>query len=342
MEKSGLSANLKLVEKGWIGLCIFINLKVNIGCGRLPNPLFGRDVVSIRDFTRSDLETLFNTATKISNMPSRERRRLADGRLLGLIFYEPSSRTKLSFESAMYSIGGGSIGITDPSTSSIEKGENFTDTVIVVSGYVDVLAIRHPREGAARYAASISEKPVINAGSGAEEHPTQAMLDLYTIYREKGRIDGLTVGIMGDLRYSRTIYSLLYALSKYDTKIRLISPPELRLRSDALIDIHKSSWIQHISISEVISELDVLYVTRIQKERFPDPTEYQKVKGSYYVDASILEQGKSDLIVLHPLPRVDEIRPEVDRLPQAKYFLQAKLGRDLRAALLALILNPEL
>ncbi|MEM1995279.1 MAG: aspartate carbamoyltransferase [Nitrososphaerales archaeon] len=307
----------------------------------MPNPLFGRDIVSIRDFRRSELETIFQATTKISNMPYKERRQLAEGRLLGLIFYEPSSRTKLSFESAMYSIGGSSIGIADPSTSSVEKGENFTDTVIVVSGYVDVLVIRHSREGAARYAASISEKPVINAGSGAEEHPTQAMLDLYTIHREKGRIDGLTVGIMGDLRYSRTVYSLLYALSKYDTKIRLISPPELRLRSDALLDIRKDSWTQHTSIDEVISELDVLYVTRIQKERFPDPTEYQRVKGSYYVDTSILERGKSELIVLHPLPRVDEIKPEVDRLPQAKYFLQAKLGKDLRAALLALILNPD-
>ena len=307
----------------------------------MPNPLFGRDVVSIRDFTRSDFETIFDATTKISSMPMKERRQLAEGRLLGLIFYEPSTRTRLSFESAMYSIGGCCIGITDPSTSSIEKGENFTDTVIVVSGYVDLLVIRHPREGAARYAADISEKPVINAGSGAEEHPTQAMLDLYTIYREKKRIDGLTIGIMGDLRYSRTVYSLLYALSKYDTKIRLISPPELKIRSDALIDVKKTSWTQHSRLDEVISELDVLYVTRIQKERFPDPAEYQRVKGSYYVDASILERGKSDLIVLHPLPRVDEIKPEVDKLPQAKYFLQAKLGKDLRAALLTLILNPE-
>lgn len=308
----------------------------------MPNPLFGRDVVSIKDFSRSDLETVFRASAKISSMPARERRQLAEGRLLGLIFFEPSSRTRLSFESAMYTIGGGCIGITDPSASSLEKGENFTDTVIVVSGYVDVLAIRHSREGAARYAAEISDKPIINAGSGAEEHPTQAMLDLYIIYREKGAIDGLTVGIMGDLRYSRTVYSLLYALSKYDVEIRLISPPELRLRSDALLDVRKTSWTQHNSLDEVISELDVLYVTRIQKERFPDPTEYQRVKGSYYVDASMLEKGKSDLIVLHPLPRVDEIKPEVDRLPQAKYFLQAKLGKELRAALLALILNPDI
>jgi len=310
-------------------------------CGNMPNPLFGKDVVSIKDFTRRDFETIFEATTKISAMSMKERRQLAEGRLLGLIFYEPSSRTRLSFEAAMYSIGGHCVGITDPSASSIEKGENFTDTVIVVSGYVDLLVIRHPREGAARYAAEISDKPVINAGSGAEEHPTQAMLDLYTIYREKRAIDGLTIGIMGDLRYSRTVYSLLYALSKYDVKIRLISPPELKLRSDVLLDVRKTSWTQHNRLDEVISELDVLYVTRIQKERFPDPAEYQRVKGSYYVDTSILERGKSDLIILHPLPRVDEIKPEVDKLPQAKYFLQARLGKDLRAALLALILNPE-
>jgi aspartate carbamoyltransferase catalytic subunit len=310
-------------------------------CGKMPNPLFGRDIVSIRDFTRSDFEAIFEATAKISSMSMKDRRQLAEGRLLGLIFYEPSSRTRLSFESAMYSIGGNCIGISDPSASSIEKGENFTDTVTVVSGYVDVLVIRHSREGAARYAADISTKPVINAGSGAEEHPTQAMLDLYTIYHEKKKVDGLTIGIMGDLRYSRTVYSLLYALSKYDTKIRLVSPPELKLRSDALIDVTKSMWSQHSRIDEVISELDVLYVTRIQKERFPDPSEYRRVKGSYYVDATILERGKSDLIVLHPLPRVDEIKPEVDKLPQAKYFLQAKLGKDLRAALLALVLNPD-
>ena len=305
----------------------------------MPNPLFGRDVVSIRDFTRSDFETIFAAVAKISSMPMKERRQLAEGRLLGLIFYEPSSRTRLSFESAMYSIGGSCIGITDPSASSIEKGENFTDTVIVVSGYADLLVIRHPREGAARYAADISEKPVINAGSGAEEHPTQAMLDLYTIHHEKKRVDGLTIGIMGDLRYSRTVYSLLYALSKYDTKIRLISPPELKLRTDVLIDVRKTSWTQHSRLDEVISELDVLYVTRIQKERFPDPAEYIKVKGSYKIDLETLSRAKKDLIVMHPLPRVDEIAAEVDGTPHARYFQQVWNGIVTRMALLALILG---
>jgi aspartate carbamoyltransferase catalytic subunit len=309
----------------------------------LLNPFYGKDILSIRDFSKDDLEYLFKiTNTVMSTNPDKKRQIAAD-KLLGLLFYEPSSRTKLSFESAMYSIGGHCTGITEPATSAIEKGENLADTVSVVAGYTDVVVLRHPNEGAARFAAEISDKPIVNAGSGTEEHPTQAMLDLYTISRLKGEIGDLNIGIMGDLRYGRTVYSLLYALSKYSPRIHLISPPELRIRNEALLDIKgKTQWTEHDQIEDVICDLDVLYVTRIQKERFPDPAEYQRVKDSYYVDKALLQKGKTGLILLHPLPRIGEIRTEVDSLPNAKYYLQARLGKDLRAALLALILNSNL
>ena len=273
----------------------------------------------------------------------KEKIEIAKGKLLGFVFYEPSSRTKISFETAMLTIGGHYTGITDTSTSSIEKGENLADTISTIPGYTDAIVLRHPLEGAARFSAEVSNKPVINAGSGTEEHPTQAMIDLYTMYKEKGKIDGLKIGIMGDLRYGRTVYSLLYALSKFSTKISLISPQELRLRENTLLDIRETTkWDEYEKVEEIIQDLDVLYVTRIQKERFPDPTEYQKVKDSYFVDKALLEKASSNIIVLHPLPRIEEIRHAVDSLPQAKYFTQAHLGKDLRSALLGLLFNADL
>ncbi len=303
------------------------------------NPFYDRDIISIRDFSREELDLLFRYTDYIREIDNKLE--IAKGKILGYAFFEPSTRTRLGFESAMASIGGTAIGISEIRSSSIEKGESVKDTIRVLDSYADVIVIRHPRDGSARFAAEIASKPVINAGSGMEEHPTQAMLDLYTILKEKGSIDGLRIGIVGDLKYARTVYSLLYALDKYDVTIDLISPKELMIRKEYVFDL-KHRLNEHNTLEDIIDRLDVIYVTRIQKERFPDEQEYAKVKGSYMIDAKIMDKAKSNSIVMHPLPRVDEIRDEVDNDARAVYFKQVRYGRDLRAALLALILNKEI
>ncbi|MGQ9719377.1 MAG: aspartate carbamoyltransferase [Nitrososphaerales archaeon] len=306
------------------------------------NPFFDRDIISIKDFSRSELEYLFSLANRMDSLDHEKRRNLGRGKILGLLFFEPSTRTRLSFEAAMLSIGGNVLGFAHPRMSSVEKGENLADTVKTVENYVDVMVLRHPMEGANRFAAEVASKPIINAGSGTEEHPTQAMLDLYTIMKVKGRIDGLNIAIVGDLKYGRTVYSLIYGLSNYRTRIFLVSPPQLRVREEALFNIgDKIKVSEHGDIREIIEDLDVIYATRIQRERFPDPHEYEKVKGSYVIDIDLLKSGKDNCIVMHPLPRVGEIKPEVDNTPRAKYFLQIYLGKVIRATLLASILNPD-
>jgi aspartate carbamoyltransferase catalytic subunit len=303
------------------------------------NSLHGRDIVSIKDLSKRDLELIFDTTDRLKGM--KERAELCKGRILCYLFFEPSTRTRLSFESAMLSLGGSSIGFATSKVSSMEKGESLVDTIRVVDNYADVIVIRHRLDGAARLAAEVAERPVINAGSGSEEHPTQAIIDVYTIKKEKGRVDGLSVGIVGDLKYSRTVYSLIYALSLYDIDIHLISPQLLKIRKESLYGIDVDIY-EHESIDDVIGMLDVIYVTRIQRERFPDRQEYEKVKQSYVVDSRVLKEAKDDAIVLHPLPRVDEIADDVDADRRAGYFKQASYGKDVRAALLALVLNERL
>jgi len=307
------------------------------------NHYFGRDVVSIRDFTRDELEFLFSFTDKISNLSRIERSELGKGRTLGSIYYEPSTRTRMSFEAAISSIGGSSIGIADPKSSSIEKGESLSDTIRIMDLYSDVLVLRHPLDGSGRFASELSRNPVINAGSGSEEHPTQAMLDLYTIYKEKGRIDGLRIGIIGDLKYGRTIYSLVYGLANYDVDIRLISPPTLSIRRESIYGVESKLKIhEYNDISEdILSTLDVIYVTRIQRERFPDIQEYEKVKGTYTIDQTTIDKSKSDVSIMHPLPRLDEISHTIDNTNNATYFRQAANGKEIRAALLALIINEH-
>ncbi|RLG89999.1 aspartate carbamoyltransferase, partial [Candidatus Bathyarchaeota archaeon] len=262
------------------------------------------------------------------------------GKLLATLFFEPSTRTRLSFEAAMHRLGGAAIGFAEAEIASVKKGENLADTIRVVENYADVIALRHPREGAARLAAEFAEIPVINGGSGGEEHPTQALLDLYTVKKEKGTIDGLSLAMVGDLRFGRTVHSLAYALSLYDVKLYFVSPPLLKMRREVLEAIKgKVNVVETSNLDEVIPEVDVLYVTRIQKERFPDPAEYMKVKGSYRIDLKTLEKAKKDSIILHPLPRVGEIAPEVDKTPHARYFQQVWNGIIVRMALLALILG---
>ncbi|MDR4510589.1 MAG: aspartate carbamoyltransferase [Nitrososphaeraceae archaeon] len=304
------------------------------------NHFFGKDIVSIKDFSKDDLEFIFETTDKIRKLKPDEKSEFGKGRTLGYIFYEPSTRTRMSFEAAMASLGGSSIGIFDSKFSSIEKGESLADTIRIMDLYSDIIVLRHPNDGSSRYAAELSNNPIINAGSGSEEHPTQAMLDLYTILKEKGRINNLTIGIVGDLKYGRTIYSLLYGLKNYQVDIYLISPPTLSVRSESIYEIrNKINIKQENYLDEVIKKLDVLYVTRIQKERFPDTQEYEKVKGTYKIDDKILENTKTDLSIMHPLPRLDEISHLVDNSPKAIYFKQAAYGKELRAALLTVILN---
>ena len=306
------------------------------------NEFYQKDIISIKDFDKWQLETVFSYTDKILQLDPAQRREICKGKTLGYLFYEPSTRTRLSFDSAMASIGGNSLGISDVSSSSTQKGESLADTVKIMSIYSDVLVLRHTLDGSSRFAAEISEKPVINAGSGTEEHPTQAIQDLYTIKKEKGKIDGLKIGIVGDLKYGRTVYSLLYGLGNYDVDVRLISPESLRIRSDSTYEIKKRlDFSESTNIEEHIDDVDVLYVTRIQKERFPDEEEYLKVKGSYVVGLDLLNQMKDDCIILHPLPRIDEISTDVDKTKNAKYFEQAEYGKYTRAALLGLTLNEN-
>ena len=306
------------------------------------NEFYEKNIISVRDLDKQKLELIFDATDKIIDMSQDKRREIARGKTLGYLFFEPSTRTRLSFESAIALLGGTSLGIADAASSSIHKGETLGDTVKVISSYCDVLVLRHSLDGSSRFAAEISNKPVINAGSGTEEHPTQTIQDLFTIKKEKKKIDGLKIGIAGDLKYGRTVYSLLYGLRNYDVDVHLISPESLRIRSDSTYDIKKElSYTESSNIDEYIEDLDVLYVTRIQKERFPDEEEYAKVKGSYVIGSDMVKKMKDDAIILHPLPRIDEISADVDNTKQAKYFEQAEYGKYTRAALLGLILNEN-
>ncbi len=306
------------------------------------NEFYQKDIISIKDYTKEQLEKIFTSTDKIMQLTSSQRQEICKGKTLGYLFYEPSTRTRLSFDSAIASIGGNSLGISNISSSSTQKGESLADTVKMMSIYSDILVLRHTLDGSSRFASEISDKPVINAGSGTEEHPTQAIQDLFTIKKEKKKIDGLKIGIVGDLKYGRTVYSLLHGLGNYDVDVRLISPKSLRIRSDSTNENKKNlDFTESTQLEDHIDELDVLYVTRIQKERFPDEEEYLKVKGSYVVGLDIVKQMKDDSIILHPLPRIDEISTEVDKTKNAKYFQQAEYGNHTRAALLGLILNEN-
>ena len=306
------------------------------------NEFYKKNIISVRNLDKQKLELIFDATDKIIDMSQDKRREIARGKTLGYLFFEPSTRTRLSFESAIALLGGTSIGIADATSSSIHKGETLGDTIKVISSYCDVLVLRHSLDGSSRFAAEISNKPVINAGSGTEEHPTQTIQDLYTIKKEKKKIDGLKIGIVGDLKYGRTVYSLLYGLRNYDVDLHLISPESLRIRSDSTYDIkNELSYTESSNIDEYIEDLDVLYVTRIQKERFPDEEEYAKVKGSYVIGSDMVKKMKDDAIILHPLPRIDEISADVDNTKHAKYFEQVEYGKYTRAALLGLILNEN-
>ncbi len=299
----------------------------------------GRDITSIEDFTREEIDHILKTA-KIMEPIAAKGSDLLHGKILANIFFEPSTRTRLSFEAAMLKLGGNAIGFADAENTSVKKGENLADTIRTVENYADIIALRHPLEGAAKLAAEFAKIPIINAGSGAEEHPTQAFVDLYTIQKEKGKIDGLKIALIGDLRYGRTVHSLAYALSFYNIELTLVSPESLRIRREVLHAIQNKIPVSETqNLEKTLAQTDVLYVTRIQKERFPDQAEYAKVKGIYRIDLKTLANTKKDLTILHPLPRIDEIAPEVDATPQACYFQQVHNGVLVRMALLALVLG---
>lgn len=299
----------------------------------------GRDIVSIRDFSRQEIDYVLEMTDVVEPM-ARKGSHTLDGKIMATLFFEPSTRTRLSFESAMYRYGGNCLGFAEPKIASVQKGENLADTVRVVESYADVLVIRHPLEGAARLAAEFASIPVINAGTGAEEHPTQAMLDLYTIRKELGKIDGLNVVLAGDLRYGRTVHSLAYALSLYDINLHLVSPTILRMRKEVLEEVSGRIKVHELEdLSKVIAEADVVYMTRIQKERFGSLEDYEKVRGSYSLTAEDLSVAKPKMIVMHPLPRVDEIADSVDATPHAKYFKQVWYGLLVRMSLIGLVLG---
>ena len=304
---------------------------------RAMNDFTGRDCVSIRDFDRAQIDAILDAASHYEG----EHDRMLQDKVMATLFFEPSTRTRLSFESAMHRLGGRVIGFATDKVSSAVKGETLADAVRVLEGYADVIVLRHPLEGSARVAAEATAIPVINGGDGANQHPTQTFLDLYTIRQQRGRLAALKVGFLGDLRYGRTVHSLASALALYGTKMTFVAPPFLRMPS-YLLDSLAAEGIDYTEtemIEPVIGDLDVLYVTRIQKERFGDPLEYEKVQGAYRVDRALIEQTREEFCLLHPLPRVDEIATEVDDLPQAHYFRQAHNGVTVRKALLAMVLG---
>lgn len=296
------------------------------------------NIITITDFSREELEALFEKTEQIKN--GRVQKVLTD-KISVLGFFEPSTRTRLSFKAAVHKLGGDVISITKPEASSLAKGETFTDTIKVLDGYGDCIILRHQFEGAANVAADVAMSPVINGGDGAYHHPTQAMLDLFSIREVFESIDGLNIGLIGDLKYARTIFSLYNGLTLFNPEmVYLIAPPQLGVREELKKQIKKDKDCRIVQeTKDVINELDVLYVTRLQKERFPDPLEFKRVKGSYQVNLSLLEKGKDTLKVFHPLPRTDEISRKVDDTSYAAYFQQAANGIPVRMALLSLIMK---
>ncbi len=303
-----------------------------------------RSLMDITDFSVEELQSLMDTACDISENPAKYADKCR-GKKLATLFFEPSTRTRLSFEAAMLELGGSVIGFSEAGSSSAAKGESISDTAKMISCYADIMAMRHPKEGAPYVAAKAASIPVINAGDGGHCHPTQTLADLLTIYRENGHFDGLTVGCCGDLKYGRTVHSLISALSRYqNVKIVLISPEELRLPKYVryeVLDKNGMEYVETTSLEEAIPQLDVLYMTRIQRERFDSHEEYERLKDSYVLTQEKMQLGKPTMRVLHPLPRVNEISVKVDADPRAAYFRQALNGKYMRMALILKLLSDE-
>ncbi len=297
-----------------------------------------RSLVSITDFTKEEYLQILDLAVRFENNPIQK---ILEGYVVATLFFEPSTRTRLSFESAVNRLGGKIIGFSDAAMSSTSKGESLMDTIRTVSNYSDLIVMRHPIEGSARWASEVASVPIINAGDGANQHPTQCLLDLYTILQTQGSLENLNVAFVGDLKYGRTVHSNVIALTHFNTTFHLVSPEELKLPSSVKMHIKNNNlnYFQYTDINEVIPKVDILYMTRIQKERFSDVMEYERVKNSYILHNKMLENSRSNLKILHPLPRVNEINVDVDHNPKAYYFEQALNGVYVRQALIASILG---
>ncbi len=303
---------------------------------------YGQDILSVAQFTRDDLEYTFGVAEAMRTMVAHIGTfDLLKGKILANLFYEPSTRTSSSFLAAMERLGGSVIPISEVRYSSVSKGESLPDTVRTLECYADVIVLRHPETGSAAIAAAAAKKPIINAGDGVGEHPTQALLDLFTIREELGRVDGLTVTMLGDLKYGRTVHSLAKLLSLFNVKLNYVAPAILRMPAELVAQLGAKGVAQaeHDTLEAVLPETDVLYVTRVQKERFDDLAAYESVRGSYVITPETLRSAKPKMAVMHPLPRVGEIAPEVDDDPRAAYFRQMEYGLYVRMALLAMVLG---
>lgn len=308
------------------------------------NGFYGQDILAVGQFDRDHLEYIFALARRMREIVQRQGGvEVLRHRVLAALFYEPSTRTSASFIAAMERLGGSVIPITQGvQFSSVSKGESLPDTIRTLEQYADCIVLRHPEVGSVKIAADYASVPIINAGDGVGEHPTQALLDLFTIREELGRIDGLTVAMVGDLKYGRTVHSLTELLLNYDVKLRFVSPEILRMPLDAMNHVRDlgANVRETYNVHDVIHEADVLYVTRVQKERFSDLAQYEQVKDYYKVDPELLDQAKENMVVMHPLPRVNEISYEVDKDPRAAYFRQVRNGLYIRMALLAAVLTP--
>lgn len=306
--------------------------------------LKGRHLIDPNDFSIEEMKQVFDLADRMIDNRNAYNS-ICKGKILGTLFYEPSTRTRLSFESAMLRMGGSVLGFSDANTSSVAKGESIADTIRVLSTYADVAVMRHPKEGAPKLASEYSSIPIINGGDGGHQHPTQTLTDLLTIRRYKGRLDKLTVGFCGDLKFGRTVHSLIGALARYEeSKFVLVSPAELRLPEHikmSLLERYNISIYETEDLEEVINDVDILYMTRIQKERFFNEADYMRLKDSYILDRSKLKDAKEDMLVMHPLPRVNEISYDVDADKRAVYFKQAEYGIYVRMALMALLLGVD-
>jgi aspartate carbamoyltransferase catalytic subunit len=305
-------------------------------------PFYGKDILSVSQFSRDDLEYIFGVAKEMRAMVERVGTfDLLKGKILANLFYEPSTRTSSSFLSAMERLGGSVIPINEVTYSSVSKGESLPDTIRTLQCYADVIVLRHPEVGSAKLAAEYARKPIINAGDGIGEHPTQALLDLFTISEELGRVDGLTVTMLGDLKYGRTVHSLANLLSSFVVKLNYVSPEILPMPVELVENLAAKgvSQKQYSTLNPVLAESDVLYVTRVQRERFENLDEYEKVKGVYVISPETMEDAKDEMIVMHPLPRVGEISMELDGDPRAAYFRQMEYGLYVRMALLAMVLG---
>lgn len=303
--------------------------------------LKNHSIVSIDDVTHAEIADIFRKADEMAaSIRQGKPLKILDGKIMATFFYEPSTRTRLSFESAMHRLGGSVISVPEAKSSSVAKGETLADTVRMAESYSDIIVIRHPMEGAAKLAARFSSKPIINAGDGSGQHPTQTIMDLYTIQKELGGIDGKEITMVGDLRYGRTVHSLILALSGFDVKVNLVSPEILKVPEYIVSRLPPDFKVKVTNdLESILPDTDVLYVTRIQKERFTDQNEYQSVIGSYSINMETVDKMKEKSIVMHPLPRIDEISPEVDASPKAAYFRQAGNGVPVRMALISTILG---